>query len=152
VLCEYEIEGRYPDWCIFNEGKLKCVIELTNFHADRASENEIKERLARGKPWCGRQSDRTERLYQALWRKCSIYKHIMQKLECAYVLALYADFFAPVGHQDIRECVLNDETGLFQKYPRVSGLVYFADGAGYRFFYLKSPHAVSSIDLPTGRF
>lgn len=50
VRHDYVVNTQTPDWCILDEKSMVIgIVELTNFHIDKATENEVKAQLqARG--------------------------------------------------------------------------------------------------------
>lgn len=61
---DYRIDTETPDWCILSETlEVKGIIELTNFHVDKATGDEIeRHRQARGM-WVGRLGSNDNRLF-----------------------------------------------------------------------------------------
>ncbi|MGB3716158.1 MAG: hypothetical protein WA996_17170 [Candidatus Promineifilaceae bacterium] len=67
VIHDYVIDNQTPDWSILDvEGQsITGIVELTNFHIDKASENDIKEQMhARGRAsyWRDQNKDNVARL------------------------------------------------------------------------------------------
>ena len=155
VKHDYLIDGKTPDWCILSETSAeRCIVELANFHLDAATETEIEEQLrTEGMAWVWL-PERDDRLYQCVWRKAQVYKALVEKLEIAYVIAVFSDFKAPVHwEEELYPSLTNAEHGLFKLYPHISGVLHFeVTSKGYVFGYLGNPGALRTIDLPNGVF
>ena len=67
------VDTQTPDWCILDEKSVMTgIVELTNFHIDKATEDEIEAQLkARGVAWVWRDEnkDNVDRLYHCIWHK-----------------------------------------------------------------------------------
>ena len=72
VRYEYRVDGQTPDWSILNESEAPmAIVELVNFHLDRATENSIDAELQKGSYWVGWQASNDSRLYGSIQRKMS---------------------------------------------------------------------------------
>jgi hypothetical protein len=128
VVYDHPIDGKTPDWTILNDiPNPTGLVELVNYHG----------------------SD----LYQCLQKKCVAYKRQVERHDFPYAIGLFPHFFHPIDSEDLADCLLGDEHGLFRLYPGVSGLLYFEEFAGrYYFHYRKNGFAERSLDLPPGMF
>lgn len=54
VQSERPIAGKTPDWSVLCGGELQCVIELTDFHTDQSTEEDMTARFAAQQMWAGR--------------------------------------------------------------------------------------------------
>ncbi len=93
VKHDYVIDDQTPDWSILDvEGQsITGIVELANFHIDKASENDIKEQKhARGiaSYWRDQNKDNVARLYHSIWCKASVYKSLTEKLQVPYVVGV----------------------------------------------------------------
>jgi len=155
VTHDYLVGGKTPDWSILSEtGTVACIVELTNFHLDRATENEIEEQLRTKLIAWAWLPQRQERLYRCVWRKAQVYKALVEEHEIAYVIAVFSDFKAPVDwEEELYPSLTNAEHGLFKLYPHISGVLHFkVTSKGYVFGYLGNPDALRTIHLPNGVF
>jgi len=154
---EYLVGDQTPDWCIMDdEGVIISVVELMNFHVDKATEYEIdrqwKDRSIAA-VWRDANKNNVDRLYHCIWRKAQVYRHLVEKLAAPYVIGVFADLRAALDLEEVRTCLLNDGSGIFEMYPAVSGLLYFEESCGrYPFRYIHNSLALRSMDLPDGRF
>ena len=155
VRHDYLIGGRTPDWCIMSQtGTPECIVELTNFHLDMATDSEIEEQLrSKGIAWVWL-PQRDDRLYRCVWRKAQIYKGLVEELQIAYVIAVFSDFKVPVHwEEELYPSLTNAEHGLFKLYPHITGVLHFeVTSRGYVFGYLGNPDASKSMVLPPGVF
>jgi hypothetical protein len=153
VAYDQRVNGQTPDWSIFEEDhRLRCIVELVNFHIDRATEDEIALHAQARRFWSG-WPDPQKRLYQSIWDKASKYKRLVEQIQVAYVIALFGEFVAAVDLDDVRQCLFAADKGLFPQYPEVSGLIFFVENGGqYAFTYLPNPLAKRPFDLPFGEF
>jgi hypothetical protein len=158
IIHDYVIDNQTPDWSILDvEGQsITGIVELTNFHIDKASESDIKEQLrARGRAfyWLHQNKDNDERLYHSLWRKASAYKSIIEKLQIPYVVGVIGEFEVAIDFEEVCLCLFDEKTGLFGVYPQLSGVLYFEHNLGeYSFKYSSNPDALHKIELPVGIF
>jgi hypothetical protein len=150
VRHEYSVESKTPDWCMLdNRSAVVGIVELVNFHIDAATENEIaKERQA--KPfvvyWRDGNKNNVERLYYRIRDKMQKYKAVIEKLSVPYVIAIYPDYKVVVDIEELRACLYPNDTGLFQMYRHVSGVLYFEENAGqYLFRYEQNPNALRDL-------
>ena len=132
------------------------VVECTSFHIDRATEIEIVRELQENKVvayWQDGNKDNVERLYHSILRKATTYKSLTHKLNIPYVIAVYIDFKLVVDSDEIKSCLYDEETGIFQIYPNISGVLLFSDNSGqYKFSYFENPGARYGIRIPNGLF
>lgn len=155
VRHDYMIGNQTPDWTILDdEGKsVTGIVELTNFHIDRATENEIEKQMsAKGFAgyWRDQNKDNVERLYQVISAKVSAYRSLVKELQVPYVVSLFGEFKAIVDFKEVRSCLFDEKTGLFGIYPELSGVLYFNDG--YFFNYASNPNTLQMIEVPDGTF
>lgn len=150
---DYEIDSKTPDWSILDENSLpKCICELLNFHCDAETSTDIIRQINEKDIWCNFVKPNTERLYHKIKEKASKYKSIVRKHKLPYIIAVFGEFTAVVDEYEIDEC-LSGETGLFEMYPEVSGLLYFEESAGsYLFSYKPNPHANLVMDISSDWF
>lgn len=155
VSHEYEIGRKTPDWCILSETpRVRCIVEVINFHIDKATENEIEEQLqARGIAWVWL-PEKDDRLYRCIWRKAQAYKALVEEHKVPYVIAVFSEFKAPVDwEEELYPSLLNEEFGLFRLYPEISGVLHFEEtSAGFLFNYVDNPDSPRRISLPCGLF
>jgi hypothetical protein len=89
-------------------------------------------------------------LYDRLRDKFSIYKALANQ-ECApYIVAGQVEFGTSPSAEELHDNLFGEGHGLFNLYPDVSGLIYFADGAGYYMNYIANPHALRPFTIPQG--
>ena len=158
---EYEINNLTPDWSVLDvtEKTITGFIEVMSFHLDQATESEIKMQLeSKGYAsyWRDKNKDNVDRLYFRLWEKSYKYKQLVNELEVPYLIGVFPQFDAIVDLDEVELCLRDDNTGLFDQYPEVSGVLFFEQFSGkyvfdfiqnekaLRKFWLKSGH----IDLP----
>jgi hypothetical protein len=156
VKFEYEVGSLTPDWSILSqdEEEILGIIEVVNFHIDSVSEVSI-DRLLEAKKmavlWRDGNKDNVARLYQCIWSKARSYKQMTKKLEIPYVIGIFPDFIAAVDIEEVKLCVLDSDSGLFHKYPNLSGIIYFEESFGiYGFQFIENPIACSKIKIPDG--
>lgn len=158
VRHEFAIDDQTPDWSILDaqEETITGLVELTSFHVDKATQDEIAEQIrARGLALCWRDQnkDNVERLYQSIWRKAPAYKTLIEQMQVPYVVAVFGEFEAAMDFEEVCLCLFDEETGLFAMYPELSGVLYFEESFGrYSFKYVSNPNASQTIELPSGIF
>ncbi len=150
---EFAVGTKTPDWCILDEGSnVICAIELTNFHLDRLSENQIMTALRKGRMWSGVLGPNDDRLYQRLRAKAGAYSALFNERRVPYVIALFGEFTAAINSDELRACLF-DENGLFHSYPSITGVLCFEEsGRQYAFTYVRNPGRPLDIALPSGIF
>lgn len=155
---DHVINYRTPDWSILNtEGEaIKGIVELTSFHIDKATENEIEEQMrAKGVAvyWRDQNKDNVERLYHVIWNKASAYSSLIEDLQVPYVVGVFSEFKAVVDFEEVCLCLFDEKSGLFGMYPKLSGILYFEETSGqYSFRYASNPNASWAIEMPDGIF
>lgn len=154
VQNEQNIDGKTPDWCIINNSFLpQCMVELVNFHADAGTLADIVHQIQEKGIWCNFVKPNTERLYSTIWKKASTYKMLTNKYNLPYVIAVFSEFTASVKQEELDECLFEEATGLFERYPEISGILFFEElRRNYLFTYLSNPHAIRMTSLPSGWF
>jgi len=153
VRHDYSVDNKTPDWCIVdNAGAVIGIIELTNFHIDKLTEEEIEEQM-KANGIALYHADNINRLYQCIWYKARIYQDLARKFQIPYVVAVFGWFEAGVDSEEIQRCIFDKDIGVFKMYPEVSGLIYFRESLGqYLFDYARNPSALHRIELPGGAF
>jgi hypothetical protein len=148
------INADTPDWCLLDKAStLKGVIELTNFHSDKATETEIERQVQINGMWYGRLSSNEDRLYHCIWHKVQKYKALVEQNGLPYVIAVFGEFTSFADLEEVRQCLFRQGTGLFALYPTISGVLYFEENAGkYPFTYIPNPGSSRALDLPSGAF
>ena len=128
VVHDHAIDGKTPDWSLLNDTPNPTgIVELVNYHG----------------------SD----LHQCLQRKCVAYRAEVERHDLPYAIGLFPNFFFPIDAEELTDCLLGEEHGLFLQYPEVSGLLYFEEFAGrYLFHYVRNPFATRLLELPPGSF
>jgi hypothetical protein len=154
---ESVVEGFTPDWSIVGaQSEVTAIVELTTFHLDMATEQEINDQLrAKGLScvWRDARKNNVDRLYHCLWHKAQTYRQLVMAMGIPYVVAVFLDFRASVDLEEIRSCLSGDETGLFRMYSELSGVLCFEETGGrYSFAYEPNPAAVRPMDIPVGDF
>ena len=94
-----------------------------------------------------------ERLYYCIRDKMQKYRALIEKLRVPYIVAIYPDDKVVLDFQEVLSCLYGNESGLFQIYQHVSGVLYFEENAGqYYFKYEQNPNALRVITVPSGVF
>lgn len=155
VRHEYSVESKTPDWCILdNRSAVVGIVELVNFHIDAVTESKIiRQMQTKGTAayWRDGNKNNVERLYYCIWDKMQKYKPLTEKLGAPYIIGIFPDFIVGVKFKEVRACLYPDDTGLFQMYRHVSGVLYFEEHSGqYWFRYEQNPNALRKFDLPGG--
>lgn len=157
VKHDYVVETKTPDWCILDgTSEVTGIVELANFHLDRTTESKIEKRAAANQIvffWRDKNKDNVERLYHCIWQKADAYHALIEKLRIPYVVSVFGEFQAAIEFEEVRHCLFDKEIGLFERYPDVSGVLYFQEESGRYFFdYADNPHALHILDVPSGAF
>jgi hypothetical protein len=152
VQHERPIGSKTPDWSILENGDLKCIVEVVNFHTDQPIRDAIDAQLTAGGMAMAFQPDHSIRLYGRLESKFTAYARILQQYELPYAVGLFLQFDAPVNREQIDVCIFAEADGLFAAHPSVTGLMIYDEMAGtYRFNYIPNPHATRPFTLPGGQ-
>lgn len=158
VRYNYKIDERTPDWCILNdESAVIGIVDVTSFHIDKSTENNIKGREANKNYfyWRDKKNKRNvKRLYYRLEEKANAYQSIATLRNIPYVVAVFTEWEASVDADEINSCLLDEETGIFNKYPEMRGVLHFNElnHLHYYFHYEKNPCEGPSITMPIGFF
>jgi len=156
VIYEYCIKNKTPDWCILNSvSEIKGIVELTNFHLDRKTENKIKYEMNKKGVSVAfiKINKNLERLYMRIWEKGQKYQRLIEKVEKPYIVSIFGTFNAALRFNELKSCLYDEGNGLFKLYPALSGLLYFQEFSGrYKFEYENNPNAVRPLDIPDGVF
>lgn len=150
VRYEYSVDNKTPDWCILDkESAVIGIIELVNFHRDKDTENKIDK----GHSFWSRENKNNGRLYEGIWNKMQKYRALVEKLKVPYIIAICPDWRAGIDFQRLLPCLHHNESGLFQMYQDVSGVLYFEGNLEqYSFRYEHNPYALRKVDLSNGVF
>jgi hypothetical protein len=154
ICHEPNVRGRTPDWGILgSEGEVQGLVELVNFHAPAAMEQEIEERRRAGRIWVGRVPSHSQRLASTIEGKATTYRRLVEEEGFSYVVTVFGDFVAGDDLDDVRGCVADSGIGLFGMHPILSGVLYFEEAAGtYSFSFIANPHAARTVSIPNGQF
>lgn len=150
----YKVDGKTPDWCLLNNTcSLMGIIEMTNFHVDRLTENAQKWEMQARRIWCDWMQPNNARLYQRIQEKADTYYQIIRKNNIPYVVSVFGEFSACLEIEELRQCLFEDHGGLFKIYSILSGVLFFEElGGWYCFQYIQNPNPEMEIDLPSGVF
>ena len=152
---EIALNGITPDWTIVKDNSIFCIIELVNFQIDFATRKEIKKNLLPGNViafWRDESKDNVSRLWHILKIKFQKYHKNVNKLDMPFVVGIYPEFIASITLDELRFCLLNEQSGLFHNYPEVSGVFHIYESKGYIFNYINNPTSSQRFDLPNGKF
>jgi hypothetical protein len=151
---ESKIDTKTPDWSIFGEtSTLSGIVELTNFHADKKTEDVITQQLKTEGFWVGSIPPNIRRLDDKIKEKVIAYKALIEKYKVPYVIAVFGEFTADVDFDELNECLFNKESGIFVLYPAVSGVLFSEEYSGqYHFQYLRNQKSLKEFELPDGIF
>lgn len=70
VRYDHKVDSKRPDWCILDQwSALRAIVELTNFHAPKVTEDSIKSQLQISGFWVGWQEPNNYRLYRRIAQK-----------------------------------------------------------------------------------
>lgn len=157
VRHDHVIDKKTPDWCIFdNKSAVIGIIELTNFHLDQTTENEIKREMETNDIavfWRDGNKDNVCRLYHSIWEKADVYHGLIEKLKTPYVVSVFGGFETDIELEEVQYCLFDKEIGLFEEYSDLSGILYFREECGrYSFEYVRNPHALEVLDIPSDTF
>jgi hypothetical protein len=150
VRHEYLVENKSPDWCILDNREVVVgVTELVNFHIDAITQRDIAEQI-QGKNiavyWRDGNKNNIERLYNCMLDKIVKYKELIESLGAVYIISVFVDFTLDVDDEEIRSCLCPIDSGLFQKYSHVSGVLHFKENGGRYFFgYEQNPKATKNF-------
>ena len=152
------LQGKTPDWVIVDEQLTPlAIVELVNFHIDRQTETVIQKQ-SRTRPavvgyWRDGNADNLERLSSRLQEKAQVYQGLVNELSLAYVIAVFGEFEAALDRDDIMACLNGERDQLFDRYPYISGVLFFDENGGtYRFQYLENPANPRKSEIPAGIF
>ena len=158
VKYDFNFLGKTPDWCIFDkDSNIKGVVELTNIHIDKTTENKIKIHFKNNSLvtyWRDGNKDNIKRLYQNILEKAQVYKQLVTTNSLPYIIAIFIEFFIPIDYEEeLKPCLFDCETGLFKLYPELSSVVAFEEKKGsYIFNQFVNPNALYSLKLSEGVF
>jgi hypothetical protein len=148
-------EEKTPDWTICGpNSEVRCIVELVNFHGDVQFEEALRGRSTIPVPYPTPEDD-LRKLYDALEDKCLTYRGLARHLEVPYVIAVELEFrvSGDITPGEVCDLMLdtNPDSGLFLRFPEVSGLIHFADSNGYHMWYEPNPKPRWPIVMPQGR-
>lgn len=155
ISYEYKFDDKTPDWCTFHENASpQCIVELLNFSLDAATSEHLANQIQENSSaWTYFPMPNTDRLYSKLMEKASKYKPIANKYKLSYIISVFSYSMVNVKQGELDECLFEKGTGIFEKYPEVSGLLFFEDIlGGYLFSYKDNPFPVRVMNIPSGEF
>lgn len=158
VKYDFLYGGQTPDWCILDDNKnIKGLVELTNIHIDKTAENKIKSHLNNNSSIIyprDEYKNNVNRLYQNILEKAQVYKELVRKNQLPYVVAIFIEFYLPINYEDeLRPCLFDTQSGIFNLYPELSGVVAFEEKCGsYILKYFTNTNAIYSLILSDGIF
>jgi hypothetical protein len=148
------IDSKTPDWCVLDiNSQPQTIIELLNFHPDAETSGDIVNQIQKKGIWANFVKPNTERLYDAIREKVVKYKSLVTKYKIPYVVSVFGEFTAVVDQDELDQCLFDKESGIFELYPEISGVLYFEEASGTYFFsYKPNPTASFSMSISNGRF
>jgi len=136
--------------------KSECIIELVNFHIDKATERQIQAHREKSWMfffWRDQNKDNLDRLHQSILHKIQKYGKLASELKIPYIISLYIDFMISMDIDEVKECIFKKGIDLFKNYPEVSGLLCLRESNGRYFFkYIQSQYALNKVEIPDGIF
>jgi hypothetical protein len=139
-----------PDWTIFDpRPKIVGVVDLANFHGDIRFEEALKGGPPARVP--GSEEVLSD-LYSNLEDKCLKYNELSNNHGIYYIVAAYLHFSAwdALSPDQVRELWCNQDTGLFDRFPEVSGFLHFAESVPSIMRYEQNEKALRPIKMPSG--
>lgn len=154
VRYEHKVDAETPDWCVLDESSaLTAIVELINFHLDKATEDSIQGQLHNKGYWMGWQQTNEPRLYGRIQDKANAYKALVEACAVPYIIAVFGEFTAAVNADELNLCLCDERSGLFGQYPLFTGLLFFEDCSGrYQFTCMPNPNPLKNLDVPSGEF
>jgi len=155
VRYDFVTNNQTPDWCILDDDlSVVGIIELLSIHINRATEREIRQHSELRDNyfyWRDGQKNNIDRLYQRIEEKAQKYSSQAISLKVPYVVAVFGEWELALDFNEIKSCLFNEKTGLFNKYLEMSGVTYFVDQNPFRylFHYSGNPRALQPMTLPT---
>lgn len=145
-----KIDGKTPDWTILHpDGRIRALVELTNFHCDEANDKRVRKDLDQGRPSFMFPRCNVPRLRPKLDQKAQRYMALATSHGAAYVVAVFGDFLAVLKDAEIEACLRGDD-GLLIQYHALSGVLSFQESGGYRFRYFSNSGAQAPLTIPDG--
>ena len=157
VRYDFAIDSETPDWCILDDRSAVIgIVELTNFHIDKATDNEIEKQLWAKRSavyWRDGNKNNVNRLHDCLRKKADKYKPLIEKLGVPYVIAIFPEFRVAVDfEEELGPCLVDENAGLFRR-SELSGVLYFEEGGGkYSFRYAINSNAIRPLAIRNGSF
>lgn len=155
VKYEPVVEGQTPDWAILDENlnTYRGIVEVINFHADRSTETFIDKEIESRGAATTFLPDNDNRLYDRLQQKTACYKPLIEKQRIPYIIALFGEFYADVELEEVTRCTSECEDALFNRYPMLTGVLFFVEKSGvYSFSYLANGNASYRLHVSNGVF
>jgi hypothetical protein len=152
---EYKFGSQTPDWCILDKNSSpQCIIELFNFNPDATTSAQLAHQVQdQDLAWSYFVKPNTNRLYDKIMEKASKYKTIVNEYKLPYIISVFSDSIASVKQEELNECLFEKETGIFEKCPEVSGLLFFENVlGGYSFSYKENSLSHRAMNIPSGEF
>lgn len=161
---EVDIGGLTPDWCVYSDsGKIGAIIEVYNYHLDRATQSIIGRQHSHGTwatYWISHETQckqdearpKINRLYQAIQTKAIRYRSLIVTIGVPYVVTVFGHFETALTEADLRHVLGGEQHHLFAENPHLSGVLGSCESSGvYRFCYIANEHATRPYSLPAGR-
>jgi len=155
VHYEYKLDSKTPEWCILDKNlSPQCMVELLNFNPDAVTSTHLAHQVqSQNSVWSYFIHPNTNRLYSKIEEKASKYRLIANKYELSYIISVFGDSIASVKQEELDECLFEKETGIFEKYREVSGLLFFENiSGGYLFSYKENSRSHRATNIPSGEF
>lgn len=144
VKYEIPVMARTPDWAILNDdSSIQAIVEQLTFHQVPGLDKEMNIAILSGQEWVDWMPDNTPRLYQKLHEKADRYASIADAAGVAYLIAVFADFFAAVDREQLDEALFKAYGGgVYADRPSLSGVIFCQESNGrYAFEYIPNPSA-----------
>jgi len=141
------VDGLTPDWRLGQDGA--ALVDVVNFHVERAVEEQIDRTLEKGLFWEGIIPDQSLRFRCSLRGKAGKYDNLVAQKQVPYVVFVYEWRHAVIERALVPEWLLRAD-GIFEEFPALSGVFHMYErgdcridlSAGYRFDYYANPKAV----------
>jgi len=143
-----------PDWTVLNgNSQVVAIIEVDNFHGDRAYEQALRGIRSGAEPAMPPTAEsELLKLHHSLEEKCLKYRDLAKYLQKPFVIASVLTW-APtdiLAAEDVTDLCTNSNSGLFMRFPEVSGLLHCGESNGYHMWYEENTTAPRKRQMPTG--
>ena len=150
---ERRFAGRTPDWVLVDDADhVLEIIDVVTLHQRADTDLEIARKASSPGGWTGWVTTDPDRLFSKVADKADVYASLSAEARVPYIVALFAEFTAPIEPREMSHVLYDRHGGVFTGRPNMAGVIFFRERFGqYVYNYFKNHESAVSSTIVGGR-